>query len=104
MFGYLRQEFRELELLNEITRLRWEGLLDKGVGGNTRSTLLKSYLRMYGTKKCPEHVHPAVRWGREGDAALVVDYDDDPTFVWRKAGEQDVECVYVDAATQARTT
>ena len=86
--GRLRQEFRELELLNEITRLRWEGLLDKGVGGNTRSTLLKSYLKMYGTKKCPEHVHPAVRWSHEGDTTLVVDYNDDPTFVWRKAGEQ----------------
>ncbi|KZV59028.1 hypothetical protein PENSPDRAFT_562581, partial [Peniophora sp. CONT] len=38
--GYLKQEFRELEILNEITRLRWEGKLKPGVGGNTRSTLL----------------------------------------------------------------
>ena len=81
--GYLKQEFRELELLNEITRLRWEGKLDKKVGGNTRSTLLKSYLKVYGRKKCPKNVHPALRWGKPGEDDLQIDYDDDPSFVWK---------------------
>ena len=81
--GYLKQEFRELELLNEITRLRWEGRLDQKVGGNTRSTLLKSYLKVYGRKKCPKSVHPALRWGKPGDDDLQIDYDDDPSFIWK---------------------
>lgn len=81
--GYLKQEFRELELLNEITKLRWEDKLKAGVGGNTRSTLLKSYMKVYGSKSCPAHVHSAVRWGQRGDQALSIDYDDDNDFVWK---------------------
>ncbi|KZV60468.1 hypothetical protein PENSPDRAFT_594049, partial [Peniophora sp. CONT] len=82
--GYLRQEFRELELLNEITRLRWEGKLKPNVGGNTRSTLLKSYLRVYGQKHCPQHVHNHLKWGDQDP--LKVDYDDDNDFVWKEVG------------------
>ena len=81
--GYLQQEFRELELLNEITRLRWEGNLKPGIGGNTRSTLLKSYFKAYGKARCPSNVHPAVRWGKPGDKTLSIDYDDDDNFVWK---------------------
>lgn len=32
--GYLRQEFREIEVLNEITRLRFEGKLHHEIIGN----------------------------------------------------------------------
>ncbi|KZV60501.1 hypothetical protein PENSPDRAFT_593982, partial [Peniophora sp. CONT] len=81
--GHLKQEFRELELLNEITRLRWEGKLDAGVGGNTRSTLLKSYISVYGRKKCPDMVHTALSWGQPDEEGLVIDYDDDPDFIWK---------------------
>ena len=77
----LKQEFRELELLNEITRLRWEGTLEKGVGGNTRSTLLKSYLKVYGPKKCPRGVYSALRWGGKGQEQMSINYDNDPDFV-----------------------
>ncbi|VDB96794.1 unnamed protein product [Peniophora sp. CBMAI 1063] len=82
--GRLKQEFRELELLNEITRLRWEGNLRKGVAGNTRSTLLKSYLQVYGHKSCPKNIHSAIKWGEPGESdPLKIDYDDDPSFVWK---------------------
>ncbi|KAJ7790314.1 hypothetical protein B0H14DRAFT_2259386, partial [Mycena olivaceomarginata] len=37
---FLRQEFRELELLNEITRLRYEGELPEEVSGSDRIELL----------------------------------------------------------------
>jgi hypothetical protein len=39
----LRQEFCELELLNEITRLRYERKLPDGVSGTDRIELLRSY-------------------------------------------------------------
>ncbi|KZV64790.1 hypothetical protein PENSPDRAFT_587801, partial [Peniophora sp. CONT] len=90
--GYLQQEFRELELLNEITRLRWECDLRSGVGGNTRSTLLKSYMKVYGKKSCPADVHSAIRWGQSDDTAFDINYDDDNDFVWRsldKSKKQD---------------
>ncbi|KAJ7939700.1 hypothetical protein B0H13DRAFT_1539107, partial [Mycena leptocephala] len=38
--GYLRQEFRELELLDEITKLRHEGNLPRTVSGIYRGQLL----------------------------------------------------------------
>ncbi|KAJ7831364.1 hypothetical protein B0H13DRAFT_1915472 [Mycena leptocephala] len=47
--GHLRQEFRELELLDEITRLRHEGRLPKRVTGIYRGQLLSSYRAWKGT-------------------------------------------------------
>ncbi|KAJ7476503.1 hypothetical protein FB451DRAFT_1033244 [Mycena latifolia] len=41
--GFLRQEFRELEMLNEITRLRYEGNLPDEGAGSDRIELLRSY-------------------------------------------------------------
>lgn len=51
--GYLCQEFRELELLDEITKLRFHNkLLDKVVG-LTRSHLIASYRRFKGEQYVP---------------------------------------------------
>ncbi|KAJ7696999.1 hypothetical protein B0H17DRAFT_864523, partial [Mycena rosella] len=41
--GYLRQEFRELELLNEITALRYENDLPVTVQGVNRKEILRAY-------------------------------------------------------------
>ncbi|KAJ7304793.1 hypothetical protein DFH08DRAFT_654203, partial [Mycena albidolilacea] len=41
--GYLRQEFRELELLNEITRKRYEGDLPSHVKGINRREIIYTY-------------------------------------------------------------
>ncbi|PBK66196.1 hypothetical protein ARMSODRAFT_989544 [Armillaria solidipes] len=41
--GELRQEFRDFEILNDITRLRFISELDVGVIGLTRSELIASY-------------------------------------------------------------
>ncbi|KAJ7883592.1 hypothetical protein B0H13DRAFT_1629001, partial [Mycena leptocephala] len=59
--GYLRQEFRELELLDEITRLRHEGRLPKRVTGIYRGQLLASYRAWKGNSADPTHFHPAIR-------------------------------------------
>ena len=77
----LKQESRELELINEITRLQWEDTLENGVSGNTHSTLLKSCLKVYGPKKCPRGVYSALRWGGKGQEHTSINYDNDPDFV-----------------------
>ena len=41
--GYLRQEFRELELLDEITKLRYEGNLPHHIQGKFRNPLIRAY-------------------------------------------------------------
>ncbi|KAJ7088937.1 hypothetical protein C8R44DRAFT_564465, partial [Mycena epipterygia] len=43
--GWLRQEFRELELLSEVTELRFSNQLPDSVGGINRREVLRAYLQ-----------------------------------------------------------
>jgi hypothetical protein len=61
--GYLRQEFRELEILNTITRKAYEDRLPDSVKGRLRNILINSY------QKTAEYEregdlgwHPAIKW------------------------------------------
>ncbi|KAJ6530257.1 hypothetical protein B0H19DRAFT_967794 [Mycena capillaripes] len=58
MSGYLRQELRELEILDEITRLRCEGALPRSVTGLYR----RSFYTWKKDHRDPAHFHPAMRW------------------------------------------
>lgn len=62
--GWLRQEFRELELLDEITELKYLSKLPSGVSGHRRNTLINSYRQLKGLNHVPKDIHPAVRWSR----------------------------------------
>ncbi len=64
--GYLRQELRELEVLDEITRLKFEGKLPPSVNGIYRRRLIRSYYAQKTDLKDPAHFHPAMRW-KEGE-------------------------------------
>ncbi|KAJ7037570.1 hypothetical protein C8F04DRAFT_952489 [Mycena alexandri] len=61
MPGYLRQELRELELLDEITRLQYAGTLPRSVTGLYRRQLLRSYTRWKGNTADPVHFHPSMQ-------------------------------------------
>lgn len=60
--GHLRQEFRELELLDEINKLRYEGKLPENIQGNTRNSLIRSYQNWKGTSYVPALTHSALKW------------------------------------------
>lgn len=61
--GALRQEFRELELLDEITRLRYSSKLPVHVdSGNTRNSIIASFRAWKGCKYVPSTVHRSIRW------------------------------------------
>jgi hypothetical protein len=60
--GYLRQEFRELELLDEITKLNYENKLPNSVVGQVRYSLIQKYREWKGTSYVPENVHSSIRW------------------------------------------
>ncbi|KAJ7822237.1 hypothetical protein B0H13DRAFT_1659787 [Mycena leptocephala] len=62
MSGYLRQELRELEILDEITKLRFEGRLPASVTGLYRRRLLRSYYAWKSDHRDPSHFHKAMRW------------------------------------------
>lgn len=46
--GHLRQEFRELELLDDITRLKYEGELPDKILGNNRNSVIEHFTLSHG--------------------------------------------------------
>ena len=62
--GALRQEFRELELLDEITRLRYLGKLPAIVDGDTRNHVIAAFREWRGEHYIPQNVHPSIRWSK----------------------------------------
>ncbi|KAJ7865206.1 hypothetical protein B0H13DRAFT_1637199 [Mycena leptocephala] len=68
--GYLRQEFRELELLDEITTLRVKKLLPPQVSGMYRNQLLRTYTLWKKSRKEPLHFHPKLRYDPKVDSLV----------------------------------
>ena len=62
--GALRQEFRELELLDEITRLRHLKKLPLTITGDTRNDLISAFREWKGEQYVPHNVHPSIRWSK----------------------------------------
>ena len=60
--GWLRQEFCDLEILNDITTRNVENNLHSSVTGTTQYTLIKAFCSVYGNSYIPQHVHNALRW------------------------------------------
>ncbi|KZT27282.1 hypothetical protein NEOLEDRAFT_1036564, partial [Neolentinus lepideus HHB14362 ss-1] len=58
---YLRQEFRELEILDHITDLRYHGILPAHIEGHQRNTLVQAY-QMWKQNECPGNMHTAIQW------------------------------------------
>ena len=62
--GALRQESRELEILDDITRLKYEGMLSDSVEGDRRRLLIEAYRKWKGVDYVPASVHKAIHWGK----------------------------------------
>jgi hypothetical protein len=60
--GYLRQEFREHELLDDITRLRYEGKLPGHVAGLLRNDLIDQFQQWKGKDYVPSKTDTSLRW------------------------------------------
>ena len=60
--GYLRQEFRELELMDEITRLRFEDKISSSINGNLRNALIRQYQLLKGELYVPDVVPDTLKW------------------------------------------
>lgn len=53
--GYLRQELRQLDILDDITRLRYEKNLPDFIFGDLRNDLIQQYLNWKGSDYVPTH-------------------------------------------------
>jgi hypothetical protein len=62
--GYLRQEFRELELMDEITQLRFEDKLSPSINGHLRNPLIRQYQLLKGELYVPDVVPDTLRWNK----------------------------------------
>ncbi|KAF5327982.1 hypothetical protein D9758_017671 [Tetrapyrgos nigripes] len=60
--GGYRQELRELEILDEITRLKYSSQLPVSVVGDRRSSLIKSFRNWKGPNFVPSNVHESIQW------------------------------------------
>ncbi|TFK53320.1 hypothetical protein OE88DRAFT_1711381 [Heliocybe sulcata] len=68
--GYLRQEFRELEILDHITDLRYHGTLPSHITGHRRNTLVRAY-QNWKKSRCPPNIHPAIKWDATNPFPLI---------------------------------
>jgi len=62
--GALRQEFRELELLDEITSLCYFGKLPVAIAGDTRNSVITAFREWKGEQYVPQNVHASIRWSK----------------------------------------
>ncbi|SJL13082.1 uncharacterized protein ARMOST_16519 [Armillaria ostoyae] len=60
--GYLRQEFRELETLDDITTRVYNGSIPITVQGDTRYTLIESFREHMGPEYVPARMDTALMW------------------------------------------
>ncbi|KAH9920732.1 hypothetical protein B0H21DRAFT_701913 [Amylocystis lapponica] len=65
--GSLRREFRELEILDEITRLHFEslGVVPFSLASPTRASIISAYQTWRGARHVPHRVDAALRWERD---------------------------------------
>ncbi|KAL1736320.1 hypothetical protein EV714DRAFT_198990 [Schizophyllum commune] len=63
----LKREFRNLELLSEITRMKYEGKLPDEVKGDTRNQLIRSFLDWVGPDYEIPRLHDALKWQSADD-------------------------------------
>ena len=63
--GWLHQEFRHMEILDEITTLRFENKLPSSVYGSRRWTLIETWYNWRGSEYMPQTVHSALSWSGE---------------------------------------
>jgi len=89
--GYLRQEFRELELLDEITKLRYEGKLPDHIQGKFRNPLIRAYQKWKGTEYVPPLTHTALRWSVKEPLAFLPVVTDAPWQIIGKKNNKDNE-------------
>lgn len=62
--GAQRQEFHELELLDEIMTLHHLGKLPIMVDGDTRNNIITSFRSWKGDKYVLKNIHPSIRWSK----------------------------------------
>ena len=86
--GSLRQEFRELELLDEITKMRYLGTIPPKVLGITRNELIHSFRQWKGESFVPNTIHDALKWSSNDPFPIEPVTEDAPWTILKPSKEQ----------------
>jgi hypothetical protein len=97
--GYFRQEFCELELLDEITNLRYEGKLPDHIEGNLRNSLIRAYQKWKGTDYVPPLIHPPLKWAVKDPMPILPVVTDAPWWIIdkKKTKESKIETTNIQS-------
>jgi len=98
--GYLRQEFRELEILDEITKLRYEGSLSDDINGHRRNTVIRQFQKWKGTAYVPKNVHSAIKWSKSVPLDMLPVVTDSPWQIIKAAKKYDAKSKSLKSNTQ----
>jgi hypothetical protein len=74
--GWLRQEFRDIEILDEITRLSFHSQLVPEIDGHCRNTLIRQFRSWKGLSYVPDNLHPTIKWTTQQPYPLEADMQD----------------------------
>ncbi|KAF8582599.1 hypothetical protein K439DRAFT_1246442, partial [Ramaria rubella] len=75
--GWLQQEFRELEILDDVMSLHHQGKLNACVEGDRRNTVIREYQKWKGTEYVPLTVHCALKWSKNDPLHLLEKSEDE---------------------------
>ena len=96
--GYPRQEFHELEILDEITKMRYENTLTAKVQGSVRNSLIRSFQKWKGTTYVPPLIHKALKWSAKDPLPLLSVVTDAP---WQMISKDKKKKVVKDDSEEA---
>jgi len=99
--GYLRQEFCELEILDEITKMRYKDTLPAKVQGSVRNSLIRSFQKWKGTTYVPPSTHKALKWTTRDPLPLLSAVTDAP---WQMISKVKKNKVVKDDSKEAQTS
>ena len=74
--GWLRQEFCNLEILDEITRLAFHSQLAPEIDGHCRNTLIRQFHSWKGLNYVPENLYPTIKWYTQQSYPLKAEMQD----------------------------
>jgi hypothetical protein len=98
--GALRQEFRELELLDEITNLRYNRKLHNSVVRDQRNMLILLFRKWKGLHYVPQSVHKVIRWNSK-DPLLKPEIKD---FQWKIVEKQNKHKMSATSSAKSNTS
>ena len=76
--GLLRQDFHDLELLDEIKRLAFHSKLPPEINGHSRNALIRQFRALKGLNYVPEKSHPSIKWSGQCPNPLAAESQDIP--------------------------